>query len=70
MIIHRRSAYKIRANNSALKNDNSQTGDLDPLIEIGHGYKQLSRGFEFDNQVQHRDLKFDTKSLFDDALKY
>ena len=57
-------------NNSTLKNDNSQTGDLDPLIEIEHGYKQLSRGFEFDNQMQHRDLKFDTKSLFDDALKY
>ena len=56
-------------NNCALKNDNSQTGDLDPLIEIEHGYKQLSRGFEFGNQVQHRDLKFDTKSLFDDALK-
>ena len=57
-------------NNSALKNDNSQKGDLDPLIEIEHGYKQLSRGFEFVNQVQHRDLKFDTKSLFDDAQKY
>ena len=57
-------------NNSALTNDNSQIEVLDPLIEIEHGYKQLSRGFEFDNQVQHRDLKFDTKSLFDDALKY
>ena len=55
-------------NNCALKNDNSQTGDLDPLIEIEHGHKQLSRGFEFDNQVQHRDLKFDTKSLFDELI--
>ena len=54
---------------TTLKN-NSKGEDLDPLIEIEHGYKQLSRGFEFDNQVQHRDLKFDTKSLFDDALKY